>query len=574
MARMIPSIVRDFHDSQGEKRVFDALRSLTDSITVIHSFRWLHPGKQRSVYSAVGTQGEGDFVVFDHSRGIMVIEVKGGEIRCENGEWRQRNRKTGVEFPISPEVQASSTCHRIREELQARISASSSLLFCYAIWFPDGVPDRKKLPMNCPTEIVLDEEDLSNPEGGIGRAYAYWHATLPSRKGVSDDVGKKILDLLAPTFDIVPSLRRSFEERDAQLVQLTHEQARIIDFLDEQRQAAVHGAAGTGKTLIALEKARRLASCDEPVLFLCYNAALRAHLQQHQEHQNVRFLNFHGLAREIHGPRGSLDAAEQTLLSHLMEDGPLPYMHLIVDEAQDYKDEWLDFLYHRFRDTTFYVFYDRNQYVQGGNREWLDALPCRLVLTRNCRNTNEVARVAYRAAGIRVPRTLGVNGPKPMLHTVETETLSALTTKSLLEAAREKTKTAPHDLAVLTLDALPDDSPFRTMRPKGLRTSPNPRDGYVTVTTARRFKGLEATFVVIPDVDFSQATDADWRRRLYVACSRARQVVHLITTSTQQNIGPAVKVFSGTDKARTNWPTLVRYLGAQLNHGGTDDPFN
>jgi hypothetical protein len=46
MARMIPAIPKDFHGSKGEERVFRALRSLPDEIIVIHSFRWLHPGKR------------------------------------------------------------------------------------------------------------------------------------------------------------------------------------------------------------------------------------------------------------------------------------------------------------------------------------------------------------------------------------------------------------------------------------------------------------------------------------------------------------------------------------------------
>lgn len=45
MARMFPASPPDFHGSLGEERVFQALRSLPDDISIIHSFRWLHPGK-------------------------------------------------------------------------------------------------------------------------------------------------------------------------------------------------------------------------------------------------------------------------------------------------------------------------------------------------------------------------------------------------------------------------------------------------------------------------------------------------------------------------------------------------
>lgn len=337
MATMIPSTVKDFHGSKGEENVFQALRSLPDAFTVIHSFRWLHPGKHRGTSDSVRAQGEGDFVIFDPHQGLIVIEVKGGEIWCERGEWRQRNRKTREVFPISPEAQASATVHRIREELQARIPATSSLLFCHAVWFPEGVPDRANLPMNCPSEIVLDEEDVGRPALAIRRVLNYWREALPGRGGILVKDAAKVLDGLAPTFSLVPAVRRSLDERESQLVQLTHEQARVVHFLDEQRHAAIHGAAGTGKTMVALEKARRIASPSEPLLFLCYNLALQAHLQGNHPQPNVRYLTFHGFAREIVGPAGSLEHAEKALLAHLMDDRPIPYSHLIVDEGRTLK---------------------------------------------------------------------------------------------------------------------------------------------------------------------------------------------------------------------------------------------
>src|SRR5687768_12578097 len=95
MARMIPEIPKDFHGSKGEERVFRALRSLNDDVTVIHSFRWLHPGNARALTQRLGAQGEGDFVLIDPARGVLVMEVKGGDVWCQDGEWFQRNRITG-----------------------------------------------------------------------------------------------------------------------------------------------------------------------------------------------------------------------------------------------------------------------------------------------------------------------------------------------------------------------------------------------------------------------------------------------------------------------------------------------
>lgn len=573
MAKMIPANRREFHGSKGEEKAFYALRALPDSVTVIHSFRWLHPGNSRNVRGDFEAQGEGDFVIFDPAQGVLVIEVKGGEIWCERGEWQQKNRKTGVVKSIYPEEQASNTVHRIREEIQQREADARSLLFCHAVWFPEGTADRSKLPMNCPSEIVFDGEDLARPDQAIQKAFAYWHNRFPGRGGVSTEKAQRILAALAPTFDFVRSVRQTLDEREEELVQLTREQARIVEFLDEQSHAAVHGAAGTGKTLIAIEKARRLASPNEPLLFLCYNSALKDHLRQNHSLANVHFATFDGFVREIIGPNGTLKEAENDLVIYLLDDGSLPYTHLIIDEAQDFETDWLEALAYKFRDGIFYVFYDRNQLIQREDLGWLDSSPCRLALTRNCRNTNEVARVAYRAGGISVSPTLGLSGPKPSLWSVDSTSDAIETTRKLLEAAMKVAKVAPEDLAILTLEALQSESPWHKLSLQGVAISDRPKAGCVTLTTVRKFKGLEASLVVVADADFRNADDPDWRRRLYVACSRARQAVHIISSTPEKELKTALVSFSDTDKVRVSWRSLATTLGVRLREGEIDDPF-
>lgn len=570
---MYPADRREFHDSKGEEKAFYALRSLPERVTVIHSFRWLHPGNQRQVKGEFPAQGEGDFVLFDPDQGLLVLEVKGGEVWCEHGEWRQKNRRTGVVKTIYPEEQAGNTVHRIRKDIVAREPSAERLLFCHAIWFPDYAVSRAELPMNCPAEIVLDAEDLARVSGAIDRVFSYWRKALPGRGGLNAEPAKRVFNALLPTFSLVRSVRQGLDEREAELVQLTQEQARVVHFLDEQSHAAIHGAAGTGKTLVALEKARRMASPSEPVLFLCYNAPLRDHLRHSHSMANVHFATFGGFAREMMGPAGTLRDAEDGLVTLLLEDGAIPYTHVIIDEAQDFEPDWLEALAYRFRDGVFYVFYDRNQLVQQGDPKWLDDVPCRLVLTRNCRNTDAVARVAYRAAGLPTAPTLGVAGTKPVIHVVSDEAEAIRLTETLLKAASNKGKVAPEELAVLTLNTLPDDSAWHTIQLNAVRAEDRPTKGHVTLSTARRFKGLEATLVIVADAEFGKAMDPDWRRRLYVACSRARQAVHIISATPERELGPALRSLADTDKVRTSWRSLANLLGARLSGGEADDPF-
>lgn len=573
MARMIPSSPPSFNESLGEERVFRALRTLPDDITVIYSLRWIHPGHRRILTEPLKAQGEGDFVLFDRRRGVLVVEVKGGEIWCEAGLWYQRNRRTGAVQEVDPEKQCANTMYRIKSEVDDRVPAARGLLFCHAVWFPDGTVDRGLLPMNYHPDTTLDAEDVSNAHAAIGRAFSFWASLYKDRGGISDRVARQVLDTLAPTLSLVPSVRQRVDETAEHLVRLTDEQARIISFLDEQAHAAIVGPAGTGKTLLAVEKARRLASSAEPVLYLCYNAALRDHLAKGHQLPNVRYQNFHGFAREVTGPDGTLDEAVDALLEHLADDGPLPYDHLVLDEAQDFDRDWLEFLQARFRDSAFYAFYDPHQNVQGElDTTWLDEIPCRLSLTRNCRNTLEVARSAYRAAGLQAAPSLGATGPKPVIHRVESSQEALKLVNKLVTTARTDHRIPPDEVAVLTLESL-NDSPWHQAKLGGKPTATRPEQGHVTLSTARRFKGLEATVVIIVDVDFSRAVHDEWRRRLYVACSRARQFVQVVTRTRESELADPVRVFARSDKVRPSWGTLARHLGARIAGGDDDDPF-
>ena len=119
-------------------------------------------------------------MLLDPTRGVMVVEVKGGEVWCERGEWRQRNRKTGYVEVIFPETQASDTMHRIRLDVVKKVPPAANLLFCHAVWFPDGTVDRMlRLPMNYHPAMTLDAEDTAHAAAAIQRAFDYWHAVLP-----------------------------------------------------------------------------------------------------------------------------------------------------------------------------------------------------------------------------------------------------------------------------------------------------------------------------------------------------------------------------------------------------------
>ena len=371
-------------------KVYEALRSLSDKYTVFYSLSWVGINDSRTI-------GEADFVILHPDKGILVIEVKSGEIEYKNGEWIQTNTRSRVAKRIDPLGQARKSQFELLDRLYKADINFSHPMMCYCAWFPSvEIPAGMPLPIEATKEILLDKRSLDNPEKAIDSCFAYWETKYrPVR--LKQKQFQTIIDILCPHFHVVPKLKTKLEEMEASYIQLTNQQAALLDFLAEQRTAVIHGLAGTGKTVLAVEKAKRLASQNESVLFLCYNNFLRDMLKNNNSIPNVTFHNAHSLAFEI---MGSSDAPIEEVLTEFEEfleevfdEESWHYGNIIVDEGQDLDDRLLNRLYElvKKKNGCFYVFYDRNQYIMKNQLpQWIEAAECRLVLHKELRSCDMV----------------------------------------------------------------------------------------------------------------------------------------------------------------------------------------
>ena len=69
------------------------------------------------------------------------------------------------------------------------------------------------------------------------------------------------------------------DETESQLLTLTEEQYEKLDSLEENDRCLFEGGAGTGKTLIAGEFARREAVLGRKVGIFCYNKLLGSYIK-------------------------------------------------------------------------------------------------------------------------------------------------------------------------------------------------------------------------------------------------------------------------------------------------------
>lgn len=568
-ARMVPEGLTRFVGGEGEAEVYEALSRLPESCTVVYSLNWLHSGRNRREWTPA--QGEGDFVIFDPTRGILVIEVKGGLIRFEHGRCLQTNRRTGEVYHPDPAGQANATAHRLHEEL-ARDAATAGCLVRHAVWFPSGSIDRDApLPPAYHHHTTFDIDDRHDPSAAVQRAFDYW-VRAGSHHAITAKSFARVVERLLPTLEIVPSLQAKLADRERTVVQLTREQARVMEFLDDQKRAAIAGVAGTGKTLVAIEKARRLAASGGLVCFLCFNSPLRNYLAANHINTGIEFHTFHSLARN-HVGHGEPDEIVARFVHYLSENGKLKFDHLVVDEGQDFESDWIDYLGLR-TEGAFYVFYDRHQLVQRPTLpEWFSRAECKLTLRRNVRNTTAIAKFATRWADTGSPPPDSVDGPRPNIHRARNAGHALEIAGRLIASLTAEKRLSPEGVALLSLEAAEKTAFAGLNQLGGRKLAPEPTPGAVVASTVRRFKGLEATAVVLIDMDLRRFSDPEWRRLVYVGSSRARQLLNVIVTPDDDpTIAATVRFLDPSPQRAHTATSLARLLHAKIAENA-DDPF-
>lgn len=530
MAIMIPAIPHEYTEASQEGVLFAALSALPDDYYVFHSL------KIASVRTNTFQENEGDFVVFNPDKGLICIEAKAGRVKYQNGQWFYGN-----DTPMhkgGPFRQADNIKWKIidciRDKGYDRIV--SRCKFFHAVWFPMlSVDDIRKidLPTECTIEQILTKESLSNVEEDINKIFSI--QMFAGRNELiqnlsQNDIQILINRILCPQFDIFPSSSTDNDLKRVIFHHLLDEQKNVLDFMIEQKTAAVNGAAGTGKTMVALEKARRNADAGERVLFLCYNIRLKQYLEENFKNSYIDFYTIDGYACRICNTDKPDYAQLCEKLIEISEAGTFRYKHIIVDEGQDFgidsieENDVIQLLKELVTEDpingTFYVFYDRLQLVQSRLVPvYIENADCKVTLYRNCRNTVNIAKTSVRPLMDRRPllKEGCIVGNPAVIHYCDDEKQVEKELDSILADYSEK---GVDDIIILTC---------KTETKSRIRNQikGNKYKQKWFFSTCRKFKGLEADAVILVDLDMNSFDDQQ-ALIYYVGTSRARLYLDII----------------------------------------------
>ena len=472
--------------------------------------------------------GELDFLLVGPG-GILALEIKGGRVACRDGTWEFTDRGGNVHRKTeSPMRQASSGLMALRDWLRGQLPHPlvDRVSFGWAAVFPD-IEFHETSPEWDPhcigdTRYVGDVPHLERWLKGLAD---HWRLRNDMPHDLTGDDVQQLLQVIRPQFEVVPSLATTVAQAVERSNELTLNQLDVLDAALENERLLVLGGAGTGKTFVAAELARRRrAEHPDETIAICVPwppAAL---------------------------PYGTAnDLGADVLIGEDADPGT--YDFVIMDEAQDFMTasgiEYLDRVVSGGLNAgSWAAFIDAN--AQRGIRRAFDqaafdlvmeSRPTRLVLRRNLRNSHEIVAYVADTTGADIGIPGGGHGPDVSLTLLEHEDDFPARARAVLEALRREA-VLPRDVVVLTwLDPgtaalqIGDD-------PWTLRAVTKPEDllavdGIVRVCHPRDFQGLEANHVVIGPVP--AGTSQQERSETYVGITRSRADLRFLITNEAAN---------------------------------------
>jgi Nuclease-related domain/AAA domain/UvrD-like helicase C-terminal domain len=576
--RLIPPTIPLTTPSEGERVVFAAFADAkgADDWIVLHSLDLANHQRRLA--------GEIDFLVIVPGKGVLVLEVKGTHhLRRHDGLWfygsDQRPDERG------PFKQASEAMHSLRERLVRQHRDLARVVFWSAVclpfvdfdetseeWHPWQVIDRRALAKRTLTQLCESVLDHARREL-VAHEEPWFHAERHEPRGQQVT---ELLRNLRGDFEFFESPKSRAQRVDDEVRRYTEEQFEALETIDANPRVIFDGPAGTGKTMLAVEAARRGAVAGRRVLLLCVNRALGRWLAD--ETRELLPLDAAGTPSQG-APDSAAPAAgivARTIDEHLRRAGEATehYDEIVVDEAQDMlRPDYLKALDLSLKGGLaggvyrFFGDFGRPDPSDSAGDDGATALaallgpggPCagavRYDLRVNCRNTPRVAQLACTCGGVtrgyrRVRRPDDEFEPQIRYWRDEAQQTKLLA-DALLEldeqgfggrrtvvlSPRDDDRCCAHGLAghpwaerlapLLGVGATADLDVVE-LHPSATR--------YCAIS---RFQGLEAPAVVLTDIadlDSSAACSA-----LYVGCTRAlERLVILAHESLKAKLEPVV----------------------------------
>lgn len=545
MVTFIPPYMGEEIKSNAEKKMYEVLQELDMKNTyVLHSLGL--PKHQSKIY------GEIDFVVVCE-RGIACLEIKGGRVECRQGRWIFTDRygieREKTEGPFAQVIGNMFSLKKVLNQRFATIPQMKHALVASGVVFPD-IEFKSKSEEIIP-EIVYDKT-INDITAYINNLFDYWeerqHKNLSK---LPPAAMKEIVDYLRGEFVFIPNLAVRLDGIEKRLIRLTFEQAQVMDALSANERLLIEGNAGTGKTLLALDFAKKKANQGNKVLYLTYNKNLSNNIQkQVSQDSNLKVINIHALFGEyISVNEQKMNENPQKYFSEILPDEFYEFISqldcntlekiqfdlIVMDEGQDIvKPNYLyslDYLLKNgFEKGHWAVFYDEKQNIY--NPEYYDGMELLSIynctkfrLFVNCRNTVQIGNYCSEISGVSLNDFIKENGEEVQKISYSSDYEFKNKIHEIIKQLRNE-KVAMDDVTFLSPKRYKNTKLATTGIKVAELSSENFVENIPRFSTIHGFKGLDSKVIILCDVD--SIRNQDFSKFIYIATTRARTLLYVI----------------------------------------------
>lgn len=392
-------------DSESERVVWERLqRAVPPGTRLIPNLRLTTEKKDYEL----------DIVVLMPDVGIVVLEAKGGTVSVDaEGRWWTSSPKRRRPARVRPVEQARDGKYALREYVERderwHASSRSRIRWGHMVVVPFTELDDDFATPACPRWAISGKGDLDDLAQRVREVVLRQESG--HRPPTEDDI-ELVEEILTGRHLPMRSISAEADEREAVADRLTLEQATLLGAARLIHRLEVRGGAGSGKTILALTQAKELTrgradSTPQRVALVCYSLGLAEYFKRQlagvpRKHRPAFVGCFEDLARHWgiteFPERNDIQFWEHGLAARMAElAAALPegqrFDSIIVDEAQDFADNWWLSLMRALKDEEtggLYVYSDENQRVF--SRFGKPPVPLTpLVLDHNLRNTRQIA---------------------------------------------------------------------------------------------------------------------------------------------------------------------------------------
>jgi len=532
----LPQEVLDDKKRSSEVQVYNALNEqLDDKYHVFYSSPWLGTNTDGSEID-----GESDFLIAHADKGMLSIEVKGGVVEIDgNDQWTSTDRykiKRNIKNPVN---QARSSKYQLLEKLKSSTHWQPRFICArHGVILPHSVRPKRDFRPDMPLKLFAFDADMNHLNAWVDARFGSREDGDGRIKPLGKDGVYALDDMLARVIKLRVRLATNVNQDLKDIKLKTDDQIFILREMEANHRMVIAGAAGTGKTILAIEKALMLAEQNKNVLLLCFNSPLGGYLKQTlAASPKVTATNFHQFCSDIAKAAGiKSEGLSPALLAEQLVDnftlaGLQEYDAVIIDEGQDFSDDWLtalEVIVSDGEDGVLYIFYDDNQNVMTTNASYIKSLPlAKHHLTRNFRNTKRIFESAERYYRGDFVRTIGPNGSEPIFHVVNNEAELKAKLAERVGSLIKAEGLQPGDITTLFPDltaaqCLDNGKGCRVGR-NSASNAENRNSESVVVDTIRRFKGLESPVILL----VLNSDSCNSEELLYTGITRAQAILEI-----------------------------------------------